>query len=41
MKITFKRELKVLEIVNRQPMITMLKKKKKNIYLFFFFFYAI
>jgi len=35
MKRTLKRELKVLEIVKREAMITMLKKKKK-IYFFFF-----
>jgi hypothetical protein len=35
-----KRELKVLEIVKREAMITMLKKKKKIfIYFFFFIFY--
>jgi len=37
MKRTLKRELKVLEIVKREAMITMLKKKKKiNIFLFFY-----
>jgi len=36
-KRNLKRELKVLEIVKREAMITMLKKKKKiNIFLFFY-----